>query len=235
MKITASKGHWDANALSCILVSPLSPFTNDMIELRTTCGWRALVHKPLLCHYSTYYNSAICGDFQEATRDHFTLELDELCANWFIRWLYSGQLVDCDLEDLYHLYIFADLTDILALRRAIMNRLIQVASLYLPNDEIALPLNQLPSSAPLYKFLVEWYTHHWFDSKTEPDVYEFLLKEFLYLVMCGLVSRGVGMLKSGAEPDCTCHGHPCRFHEHESREEWHESKSVSSCLPKPSY
>jgi hypothetical protein len=205
-----------------------------MIELRTTCGWRTYVHKSLLCHYSTYCEAAICGEFQEATRGHFTLKLDRKCADWFVRWLYSGQLgnrAPCpDDKELYRLYIFADEKDILALRRAVMNRL--VGSDYLSCHEMAFPVNSLPPSAPLYNFVVEWYTQHWFhpdiDIFEHGQLYEGLPKEFLYLVMCGIESRAEAVLKSGKRPSCACCDSPCRFHEHANREEWLESKSVCS-------
>jgi hypothetical protein len=108
---------------SCLSAAPSSP--PEMIELRTSYSWRAHVHKSLLCHYSTYYEAAIFRNFYEATRDYFTLDLDKNCADWFVRWLYSGQLGDRrpqnpEDEDLYRLYIFADEKDILALRRTIM-------------------------------------------------------------------------------------------------------------------
>jgi hypothetical protein len=201
-----------------------------MIELRTDCGWKALVHKSLLCHYSTYYEAAIHGSFQEAASDHFNLGTNKDCAEWFLSWLYSGQLEIPELrtETLLHLYVFADEKDILALRRDAMTRLMQLGPIHLSFSDITLAVNSLLPSAPLYKFIVEWYTHHWekYEVDAQDPAYEFLPKEFLHLVMCGLASRANASLQSGGEPSCACCGHSRRFHEHASYEEWLESKFV---------
>jgi hypothetical protein len=129
-----------------------------MIELRTACGWKALVHKTLHCHYSTYYGAAICGGFREATSDHLNLVLNRTCAEWFVRWLYSGQLRSqhsgCHTDELFRLYIFADEKDILALRRAVMTRLMRQGLDHLPYCYIAIVTESLPPSAPLYKWAV---------------------------------------------------------------------------------
>lgn len=205
-----------------------------MIELRTICGWKALVHKTLLCHYSTYYDAAIYGKFQEANIDHFDIGLDKSCAEWFVRWLYSGKLSGPDAntgtEELFRLYVFADEKDILALRRDVMTRLMEFDSA-LPYSEIALPINSLPPSAPLYKFIVEWHSHHWWPVKRDfgpqDQGYEDLPKEFLHLVMRGLVLRpGSNSNSIGTNPSCACCGSPCRFHEHKSYEEWQQSELI---------
>ncbi|CAD0112086.1 unnamed protein product [Aureobasidium uvarum] len=127
MQPSGSKGHWDPYILSRLLSSSTAP--DSMIELRTSCGFKTLVHKSLLCHYSTYYNVAIDGSFQEASKTSFELELNEEQAKWLVSWLYSGSLEDHlshpDTEQLFCLYIFADKTDILALRRRVMTKLVK--------------------------------------------------------------------------------------------------------------
>lgn len=194
-----------------------------MIELRSNCGWKALVHKPLLCHYSTYYEAAIYGKFQEASSNHFDLRLNKPYAEWFVRWLYSGKLSGPDAntgtEELFQLYIFADEKDILALRRDVMTRLVQYGLDDLLDRDIALATNSLPPSAPLYKFAVEWYINHWYHIKSnlcqqQDQEYENFPKEFMYLAMCGLSERA----QHGNKPTFMwCQ--PCRFHEHESYHE----------------
>jgi len=202
-----------------------------MIELRTTCGWEVLVYKTLLCHYSKYYEAAIFGGFQEAKNDHFDLGLNKPCAEWFVKWLYSGKLIgpgaDAGTVELFQLYIFADERDILALRRDVMTRL-SGSDPDLPYHEIALPINALPSSSPLYKFIVAWHSNHWSpdesDSGKQDQAYEDLPKEFLHLVMRGLVLRPV------SRPSCACCASPCGFHEHKSYDEWQQSEFVDLFL-----
>jgi len=210
-----------------------------MIELRTTCGWKALIYKTLLCHYSKYYEAAIYGEFQEATRDCLNLNLDRDCAEWFVQWLYSGRLggpeSGTDLEDLFKLYIFADEKDILALRRDVMTRLVHFGFDYLPYREIALATDSLPPSAALYRWAVEWYSNHWLPTKDDPcqqgQEYERLPKEFMHLVMCGLSERAE-LLRNGKKPICLCCREPCRFHEHKSYNEWQESEFVTLTVKK---
>lgn len=132
-----------------------------MIELRTNCGWEELVHKPLLCHYSTYYEAAIDGGFQEANYGHFNLGLNKVCAEWFVRWFYSGQLYLLDatcpyIEELFQLCVFADEKDILALRRDVMTTIMKEDRGYIEFDYVALATDSLPPSAPLYRYMVEW-------------------------------------------------------------------------------
>lgn len=208
-----------------------------MITLRTTCGWVATIHKSLLCHYSTYYQVAIYGRFKEANSNHFDIELNKVSVKWLVRWLYSRQLPGSGLgigsrsDELFQLYVFADEKDILALRRDVMTRLVQLGWDYLPYHEIALATNSLPRSAPLYRFLFEWYINHWYPHKDDPcqqgQEYEKLPKEFMHLVMCGLCERAE-VLRHGKEPTCVCCHEPCGFHEHKSHDEWRESEFVIS-------
>jgi hypothetical protein len=199
-----------------------------MIELRATCGWKAHVHKSLLCHYSTYYKAAIYGQFHEATHNHFDLGLNKNCTEWFVRWLYSGEFGNgdpCpDTKDLVRLYVFADEKDILGLRRAVMTRLTQMDPEFWSYCSIALAINSLPPSATLYKFIVEWYTNHWYYSESEnsPEECKVLPKEFFHLVMSELASRANRLPRSGTKPSCACCGRPCHWHAHDSHDEWLE-------------
>jgi hypothetical protein len=220
-----------------------------MIELRTTCGWKALVHKPLLCHYSSYYEAALYGKFKEATSDHLELELNRDCADWFVRWLYSGQLKEAlyapDADELFNIYIFADRVDILALRRTVMAELVSREMSDLPYSSIILATKSLLSSAPLYRYAVEWYTNHWIPSEAERNhqdqAYEDLPKEFLHLVMSGLALRSHHLYmdkrfgKSNTEMLCKCCGPFCHYHEHDSYDEWWQSEFVYFVPSKASY
>ncbi|KAH0130943.1 hypothetical protein KCU67_g16825, partial [Aureobasidium melanogenum] len=186
-----SSGHWDPALLSSILSSSTTP--DAMIELRTSCGFKSLVHKSLLSHYSRYYSVAVNGDFLEAKNTSFELELNKQQAEIFICWLYSGRLSDKllrpDTKDLLELYVFADKTDISALRRQIMTTLVNRRGVHMSLRSIVMIVNSLPASSPLYRFAVEWYVHHWLPTKAAngryDPAYEELPKEFLVTVMCG--------------------------------------------------
>jgi len=202
-----------------------------MIELRTPSRWRVFVHKRLLCHYSLYYKAAIQGQFQEATSNHFDLTLKTEHAEHFVRWLYSGQLSiqysALDIEELFHLYIFADEKDILALRREVMSELVKKEKVDLPYDLVALATNSLLPSAPLYKFLLDWHVQHWSPSEAAQSQhysnYEVLPKEFMHLVMCKLAIRARATSNPVQSP-CTCCNSPCSYHEHIDYGEWLSSK-----------
>jgi hypothetical protein len=56
----------------------------------------------------------------------------------------------------------------------------------------------------------------------------------MILVMSGLSER-VETGRSGPEAPCACCGHPCRFHEHGSYEEWRESEFIYSFYTKSQY
>jgi hypothetical protein len=147
-----------------------------------------------LCHYSTYYEAAIFGELQEATSDHFVLELDKNCAQWFVWWLYSGQLRvhGLETEELLQVYIFADRTNILALRRAVIIELVKREMDDISYRSVLLATENLPPSSPLCQFAVEFYTNYWGPSKAElsrqDQAFQDLPKEFLHLVTSGLTS-----------------------------------------------
>jgi hypothetical protein len=111
------------------------------------------------------------GPFQEATSEYLNLELDKVCTILFVRWLYSGKLLDpCaspDDEEMFQVYIFADRTDILALRRAVITELAQGEMIGISYRSVILATDSLPPSSPLYQFTVEWYTKHWISSEAE--------------------------------------------------------------------
>jgi len=204
-----------------------------MIELRTPGRWRVFVHQRLLCHYSLYYKAAIHGQFQEATNNHFDLTLKTEYAGSLVRWLYSGMLSTRysapEIEELFHLYIFADEKDILALRRDVMSELVKKEKVDLPYELVALATNSLLPSAPLYSFLLDWHVHHWnpleaAQSQHYSD-YEVLPKESMHLVMCRLAIRARAASNPVQSP-CTCCNSPCSYHEHVTQTNWLTSKFV---------
>jgi hypothetical protein len=82
---------------------------------------------------------------------------------------YSHQYVDSLYSVGEHHYItnLISCRDILGLRRAVMTRLTQVDPEFWSYCSIALAIESLPPSATLYKFIVEWYGHHWCYSESD--------------------------------------------------------------------
>jgi hypothetical protein len=209
-----------------------------MAELRTADNWKGFVHKPLLCFYSSYYKAALLGGFKEATSPHFDLELDKWNAEEFVRWLYSGQLGDTlsgpMVRDLIRLYSFADKVDIPALRRQILTELVakqkpmmKLGEYHLSYESIAIIIDTLPPSSPLYRYAVDWCVNHWSHVQAERSqqnqAYEVLSKEFLHLVLYRHLMRAQTTNRD-TQASCACCHRPCEYHEHDTREEWHESK-----------
>lgn len=185
------------------------------------------MHKSLLAHYSRHYSVAVNGVFLEAKKTSFELDLNKQQAEVFICWLYSGRLSDSllrpDTKDLLDIYVFADKTDISALRRQIMTALVNRRGIHVSHRSIIMIVNSLPASSPLYRFSVQWYVHHWMPTKADNGcydrAYEELPKDFLFTVMCGFseIRENHQRMKRIL---CKCCTNPCWFHEHESNDEW---------------
>ncbi|KEQ86726.1 hypothetical protein M438DRAFT_251390, partial [Aureobasidium pullulans EXF-150] len=95
-----------------------------MLDCRARGDFHAVIHRDLLCHFSTYYTALLKGGFAEAGTDNVTFELDRPQARMLITWLYSGSITeDARYHDIFDLYLFADMTDIRALRKSIMDHL----------------------------------------------------------------------------------------------------------------
>lgn len=109
------------------------------------------------------------------------------------------------------LYLFADYYDVPALRRTIISELVMG---YRKPFAIAALAVELPSSSPLYKFLVDTYVQHEYYAKSH---YKKLPREFLYLFYLGVVTKH-------RDKPCRCCHSPCDYHEHDDEEEWENSK-----------
>jgi len=217
---------------SRILTDPLRPPGNKDIELRTTDGWKVMVDKTRLCQYSAFYQAAIYGEPRETKSVRFKLGINKACSEWFTEWLYTGKLVDRfpgpRADELFQLYVFAHGKDILALRRDVMTRLVRMRHDKLLYCEVALAVNPLPPSAPLYRWIIEWFSHHWVyrpdESGQQDRSFEVLPLGFLFRAMSGLARASSP--STDTHLFCACCDSPCDFHEHESYDEWLESKFV---------
>jgi hypothetical protein len=105
--------------------------------------------------------------------------------------------------------------------------MLDLAEYHLSYEEIAVIVDSLPPSSPLYKYAVDWYVSHWSHVQAElsqqNQTYKVLSKEFMHLVLCKLLMRAQ-ITNSDAQAPCTCCHRPCEYHEHDTREEWHESE-----------
>ncbi|KAG9568538.1 hypothetical protein KCU71_g3053, partial [Aureobasidium melanogenum] len=187
----------------------------------------ATVHKELLCFYSPYYTAAIKGRFSESRKDLFTLGLSASQTRLFVEWLYTGRFerTFMDAADMYVLYLFADQTDIIALRRSIIDSLVRrLRSLTDPGDMGRL-VSQLPSRSGLRRFFLEealaeraralrngkvvaW---NW---EQQGYVAEDFPEDFYAQLVNGHLRNG------GKEPGPLIFSNTCNYHEHEDGEEW---------------
>ncbi|KAG9659434.1 hypothetical protein KCU64_g3849, partial [Aureobasidium melanogenum] len=221
--ITQSAGIWKMEKVTQILSS-----TTDLIQLRPSDEdetknsgdpFQAMVHKDLLCFFSTYYRAALQGGFLEASNKSVVLDLKTADCQYLVGWLYSGRLPDVSRNQLFGLYVFADKTDVLALRRAIMTRIVTSENQMLPAfSQAAVALNSLPSSSPLYRYLLDTYTHHWLSKY--PTSEDMLPNGFLV----DWIKRAADRTCKISEEPCSkypcCEENSCNYHEHESVEEW---------------
>ena len=184
-----------------------------------------MVHEDLLCFFSEYYRAALQGGFLEAGNKSVVLDLKTADCHSLVGWLYTGRLPDAPRNDLFGLYVFADSTDILALRRAIMTRVVKSENQTLPTfSEAAVALDSLPSTSPLYRYLLDTYTHHW--------MFEYATKEDMlpYGFLMDWIERAAKRTCVVSEESCSkcpcCDTNFCDYHEHGSFEEWKSCKSI---------
>ncbi|KAI4718790.1 hypothetical protein E4T48_05055 [Aureobasidium sp. EXF-10727] len=188
--------------------------------------FQAMVHRDLLCLFSPYYQAALKGEFSEAGKKTLDVELDFMAGRMLVGWLYSGRFTCVGgWESLFSLYVFADKTDMLALRRAIMTVILDVTKRpkRMPSFlQVSLALESLPSTSPLYRWILARYVHHWMPKYETPDTE--LPNEFLMEWLKAAAVRTCEV-QLGSCSDCPCcRLDACDFHEHESIEEWKSSK-----------
>ncbi|THZ54083.1 hypothetical protein D6C86_09592 [Aureobasidium pullulans] len=234
--------------------------SSEMIQIQSQGNdgdklYRATVHKELLCFYSTYYTAAIKGQFSESQKHSFIVELNYEQTRLFVTWLYSGRLEyhpddALDSEDVFALYIFADQTDIIALRRTVMSFLVDSAAehyreIHLSDLHKIVP--QLPEQSQLRRFLLEEatvygtgnYLQGLYDGIANDQTSEDCYGDFLKQLLEG-VSENVEKEKAGEK----IIGHPenpCDFHEHTNEREWSTSCNyrctwyLEAKKPRPGY
>lgn len=145
----------------------------------------------------------------------------------FVKWIYTGEVTSMEpFSRYFNLYIFADLVDIVALRRVIMTQ-IQDYEEDLPEyNAVKLALKNLPQSSPLRACILDVYISHWEPAYDDCDPYptdtasdpENTLATFMYQV-----ARGLAVRENVNATGCLCCYSDCEYHEHESKEEWEAS------------
>lgn len=195
--------------------------------------FRADVHKELLCFYSPYYTAAIKGKFSESRNESFTLELDHKQTQMLIQWLYTGL---CDPEPWHHvknneaygLYIFADQTDIIALRRSIMTCVRRDLRGPATPSDMAELVSQLPDGSGLRLYLME-------EAVKEMRGYEDRLVPEAEWKMRGYVPEDYpeefwNRLVNGPHDVWLPSVNACDYHEHTDELEWKMSKRNNQSL-----
>ncbi|KAH0366384.1 hypothetical protein KCU65_g5369, partial [Aureobasidium melanogenum] len=189
-----------------------------IIQLRSVHGAVQSVNKELLCHFSRYYKAALDGRFAEAHQEIFHVDLTGKQLHVFINWLYTGklELQPWEREDRVKLYIFADMVDILALRRQIMTEKGRMERY----REVGLVMSHLPSNSPYRRRTVDYYANHW---KPGDDIYDPIssLDITIHRMFFCEVVQSEARAKANGHSRCSCCANVCNFHEHESEEEWH--------------
>lgn len=148
-----------------------------------------------------------------------------------MEWLYTGrcEISSRDEADMYALYLFADQTDIIALRRSIINSLARRFCNRTKPADMGRLISQLPSRSGLRRFLLEeaiaermsvlriGKVTSW-DWEQQGYVPEDFPKDFYAQLVNGhLQNGGKGFRRPGF-------GNACHYHEHDDGEEWKMSK-----------
>lgn len=148
------------------------------IMLKATDGTTVGVHKDLLVFFSKYYEPALDGYFPQAAQTIFDVDLSRENLQRFKTWLHTGELAEpehqegiCDCENHVRLYIFADVVDILALRREVMNYMTAVRAPLPDWGPVRAIFSKLPQNSPLRRLVLRLFIAHWTPEDDSEDEY----------------------------------------------------------------
>ncbi|THW51756.1 hypothetical protein D6D22_00619 [Aureobasidium pullulans] len=239
MPAERNKSTWSEGVISDILRS-----STETIELQSDPSknkevFRSTVNKELLCFFSPYYVAAIKGHFSEAKQKLFTLDLNYAQTRAFTNWLCTGRLTHTntsawavDKKCLFGLYIFADMTDNLALRRAVMSHLASelTGTTDRPHpSEYGKLLPQLPKDSPLIPFcldatVVDLELNEYLGIQTMKASRGVELLRWLPEDRVRYIMEGVNERRKRIDHEDKWHFlwevNACDYHEHENEEEW---------------
>lgn len=188
--------------------------------------FRASVHKDLLCAYSAHYSAVLERRSSEDKEDAIKMDLPWCRMQNLVGWLYTGTMAWDDLDELLELYVFADQTKILALRRFIMSKIIQDYDL---DCEDSMPyLERLSHSCGLFRYLVDLWAGKWSQMIDHPyqieelDGHGRIPRMFFYQAL-----RKLAIMVDDKEFIMAALKIPDNYHEHLNVSEWKTSKSLS--------
>ncbi|KAI9696023.1 MAG: hypothetical protein M1836_005854 [Candelina mexicana] len=128
-----------------------------------------LIHKDLLCFYSSYFRGALEGTFREARENTVLLSDDSVDVfRSFFGWLYTQQFQPSDGQDLTisklaRIYVFADKIGATVLKNQIIDSINLVHSRpkgeLADNETIDHVFEHTPASSPLRQLLVDQYAY----------------------------------------------------------------------------
>lgn len=231
--------------------------SDDTIQLLSQDGEAVeTVHKELLCMFSKYYAAALQGQFLEARAEQLKVQLDSMDLLLFKTWLYTGYLFTKDIPTLITFYVFADRTDMLALRRTVMRELARTVmkkpalTVEAPAEKepvklahVRLVLDNLPESSPLCHWMFTYYCYHWKPSQPlhcsadyddEPELTGFVRsgydrwdRGFVRETALNSQDDSTDELFEMVESgDCTCCHDICNWFEYQNQDDWEASKFV---------
>lgn len=181
------------------------------------------VHEELLCYYSEYYRAACKGEFQEAGKDSFEVELDGDALHVIGSWLYTGTIQFFDPSKslaLCMVYLFGDFIDSPALRRSCMTQIQKLGFVdgtrrLWHYHSIKRIYSGSPESSPLRRYTLDMFTTH-FNPDYMPSFSvhkDDAPQEFLYELMCRCAKRS----SKPSENNCSCCHDFCKYHDHETQ------------------
>lgn len=122
------------------------------------------VHMNLLTHFSPYYRSVLEGRWLEAEPIYLETTASAGVVEHFVSWLYMNNLANRSGHysgvSLSKLYVFANMTDIIALRRDIMTVFFNDPTI-LKSGPTNILFSNLPDTSPIRKWMLQSYICHW--------------------------------------------------------------------------
>ncbi|KAG9587572.1 hypothetical protein KCU77_g6852, partial [Aureobasidium melanogenum] len=232
--LTKAKGKCEiiAGSVEMVRISSSQPDNDGKI-------FSAAVHKELLCFFSPYYTAALYGGFAEAQKNTITLNLPYDRMADIVSWLYSGNPITHEPQELFELYAFADEKMMLAFRRSIMTRLIQFHDPEFEHldGEIAMPyVKRLPENSGLFRYLVDYWVGVWARTDYRTEMAEWdadgrIPRKFFYAALEKFASLSVeGHPRKEQGDHRSCLANVCNYHEHSNRIEW-----FNTCKNDPPY
>ncbi|KAI5270736.1 hypothetical protein E4T47_05851 [Aureobasidium subglaciale] len=236
---------------TCEAIGNIFSLSAELLHRQAEDNFNTLIHRGLLCYFSPYYNAYLNGGFLKSGQKQITFDLSKTQAKMLVTWLYSGCLpIDAGYSDLFDLYLVANVTLTLAVKRSIMSHIYHnhgVGDLEGgPELELIMKVfNVLPKSSGLIRWLADWYAHHWLETATRstnaakvetmrnyPNFFVEVkgARAKVYNQHC----RNTGVELHGS-PCCDTYfaahygcprghpatrGHACNYHEHATAEEW---------------